>query len=88
MKRLGTLSFLAVPLLAANLALANPIVPPPSGGANGGSGGAVAADGGTNNGSDSGCSLVGSRLARRLGPWVIAGAFSVTYLFVRRRPRR
>jgi hypothetical protein len=82
MKKIGTLSFLATSLLATSLALANPIAPPP-----GGSGGAKA-DGGRDNSGDSGCSLVGSRLARRLGPWVIAGAFSVTYLFVRRRPRR
>jgi len=83
MKKIGTLSFLAAPLLATSLALANPIAPPsPSGGSSG-----AKADSGTDNSGDSGCSLVGSRLARRLGPWVIAGAFSVTYLFMRRRPR-
>jgi hypothetical protein len=31
---------------------------------------------------------VGSHLARSLAPWLIAGAFSVTYFFVRRRSRR
>lgn len=43
---------------------------------------------GTDASSDSGCSLAGSHLVRSLAPWSIAGAFSVTYFFVRRRSRR
>jgi hypothetical protein len=85
MKTTSTFSFLAASLLAANLALANPIAPP---GGRSGSTASTAPDAGTNTSSDSGCSLAGSRLARSLGPWLIAGTFSVTYFFVRRRSRR
>jgi hypothetical protein len=81
MKKTGALSFLAASLFTANLALANPVPPP------GGTSGSSAPDGGTNTSSDSGCSLAGSNVARSLAPWLIAGAFSVTYFFVRRRPR-
>ena len=95
MKKTGTLSFLAASLFAANLALANPL-PAPSGGTSG-SGGAIGtggttgtggSDAGTDSSSGSACSLAGSHLAHSLAPWLIAGAFSVTYFFVRRRSRR
>lgn len=55
--------------------------------ATGASGGASASSTQDDSSGDSGCSLVGSRLVRRLAPWSIAGAFFVAYFFVRRRPR-
>ena len=84
MKKTGALSFLAASLFAASLALANPVPPP----ATGGTLGNATPDAGNNTSSDSGCSLAGSNVARSLAPWLIAGAFSVTYFFVRRRSRR
>jgi hypothetical protein len=88
MKKTGTLSFLAASLFAANLALANPVPPPATGGTSGNTSASATPDAGNNPSSDSGCSLAGSHLARSLAPWLIAGAFSVSYFFVRRRSRR
>ena len=73
MKKLGILFPLVASLLAANLALADISEPPTTN---------------SDDDDDSGCSVAGSRLDSSVAPWLIAGAFSVTYFVVRRRRRR
>jgi hypothetical protein len=41
----------------------------------------------TGAGTDSGCA-VGGRLARTVGPWLVAGLFAAGVMLARRRPRR